>query len=413
MTTDDMGLLRDYATNGSEAAFAALVSRHVNLVYSVAMRQLHDTHLAEEVTQAAFIILARKASSLNPNTILPAWLCRTAHYAAADVLRTQRRRQAREQEAYMQSTLNEPDAGSSPWPEIAPLLDSAMAGLRDKDYGVIVLRYFERKDLKQVATVLGITENAAQKRVNYALEKLRRIMSKHGVKATTAVIAGMMLSHSVQAAPTALAKSATIAAITKGATASGSTLTITKGALKIMSWTKLKMAIVAGATLMLASAAATGVYVAQKNIVLAGYPPYILLGAHLGVDYFPKSAWTNSGLDTPQDTLKTILWAESRGDIKSGVDAVTPDYQQKVESYSKDETQQQISAEMIAEVAHVNAVRIRKTVLSGSLATLELHFDLDGISGAFFTVQTYTNADGQWKLCGAVIHSGRHVVSIK
>jgi len=161
MTTDDMELVRDYAMHGSEEAFATLVSRHVNLVYSVAVRQLHDTHLAEEVTQAAFIILARKAPSLGPGTILPAWLCRTAHYAAADALRTQRRRQSREQEAYMQSSLNEPEPASSPWPEISPLLDSAMAGLRDKDYSVLVLRFFERKDLKQVGAALGISENAA------------------------------------------------------------------------------------------------------------------------------------------------------------------------------------------------------------------------------------------------------------
>ena len=106
---DDMELVREYARHGSEEVFATLVSRHVNLVYSVAMRQLHDTHLAEEITQATFIILARKAGSLNSNTILPAWLCRTANYAAADALRTQRRRRSREQEAYMQSSLNEPE----------------------------------------------------------------------------------------------------------------------------------------------------------------------------------------------------------------------------------------------------------------------------------------------------------------
>jgi len=246
-----MELLRDYAINGSEEAFAALVSRHVNLVYSVAMRHLHDTHLAEEVTQAAFIILARKASSFSPNAILPAWLCRTAHYAAADALRTQRRRQSREQEAYMQSSLNEPNSGSSPWSEIAPLLDGAMAGLRDKDYSAIVLRFFERKDFKQVAVMLGISENAAQKRVNYALEKLRRFMSKHGVKSTTTVIAGMMLTHSIQAAPGTLAKSATIAAISKGTAASTSTLTLAKGALKVMAWSKTKTTIVGVAIALL------------------------------------------------------------------------------------------------------------------------------------------------------------------
>ena len=100
MTTEDMELVREYARHHSEEAFAVLVSRHVNLVYSVALHQLRDASLAEEVTQAAFIILARKSGSLGPKTILSACLCRTAQYAATNALRTDCRRQCREQEAY-------------------------------------------------------------------------------------------------------------------------------------------------------------------------------------------------------------------------------------------------------------------------------------------------------------------------
>jgi len=132
MTNDDMELVREYARDRSEEAFDTLVSRHVDLVYSVALRQFHDAHLAEEVTQAAFIILARKAGSLGPKTILSAWLCRTAQYAAADALRTQRRRQAREQEMHMESILNQSEPESASWAQIAPLLDAAMSQLGEK-----------------------------------------------------------------------------------------------------------------------------------------------------------------------------------------------------------------------------------------------------------------------------------------
>jgi RNA polymerase sigma factor (sigma-70 family) len=257
MITEDMELVRDYARRGSEEAFASLVSRHVNLVYSVALNQLRDPHLAEEVTQAAFIILARKAGSLGSKTILPAWLCRTAQYAAADALRSQRRRQNREQEAYVQSTLNQTGPGPDPWPDIAPLLNVAMAGLGEKHHSAVVLRYFEGKDWKQVGAELGIDERTAQTRARRAVEKLRRFFVKRRIILASTVIAGAISANAVQAAPAALSKTATALALAKSATASTSTLIIIKGALKLMAWAKAKPTVIMGVGILLLGGAIT------------------------------------------------------------------------------------------------------------------------------------------------------------
>jgi len=254
MMTDDMDLVRAYAVGQSEPAFAELVARHVNLVYSAGLRQTGDPHLAEEITQAVFILLARKAGALGPDTILPSWLHRTAGFVAADAVKARQRRARRELEAVMQSLLNEPSPCTAElWPHIAPLLDRAVAGLKEPDRHAIVLRYFENRSLAEVGRALGTNEDAARMRVNRALEKLRQFFAKRGVNSTTALLAGAMSAHSVQAAPAGLAGAVTALAVTKGAAAGASTLTLIQGALKMMAWTKAKLAIMAGIAVIVAA----------------------------------------------------------------------------------------------------------------------------------------------------------------
>jgi RNA polymerase sigma factor (sigma-70 family) len=213
--TDDSVLLRQYAENHSDEAFAELVMRHLNLVYSVALRHIGNPHNAEEITQAVFVILAKKAAQLRHAKALSSWLFQVTRLTATNFVRSEMRRHRREEEAQMRSILNEP--GSEVWPAIAPWLDEVVAGLREKDRQAIVLRFYEGRNLREVGLALGLSEDAAEKRVNRALEKLRNIFAKRGVSSTTAIIAGTISANSVQAAPVALAKSVTAVAIAKGA----------------------------------------------------------------------------------------------------------------------------------------------------------------------------------------------------
>ena len=303
---DDMALVREFTASQSEQAFETLVSRHVNLVYSAALRQARDPDLAQEITQAVFIILARKAGSLSPKTVLSGWLYRTARFAANDALKIQRRRQLREQEAFMEGVLqNESDAA---WEQLSPLLDEAMARLRDKDRDAIVLRFFENKNLKEVGAALGLEERAAQKRVARGLEKLRGFFAKRGVDSTATGIAETISANSIQAAPVALAKTISAVAIIKGAAAGGSILALVKGALKIMAWTKAKTAIAAVALAVLAAGTTAPIIIHHYRASESVFTSTTELTDTDNTNYQRQTG------TTPVEVARTFLAACSQGD---------------------------------------------------------------------------------------------------
>ncbi|HVY71436.1 MAG TPA: sigma-70 family RNA polymerase sigma factor, partial [Verrucomicrobiae bacterium] len=238
---DDLNLLRAYAKNRSEAAFAELVRRHLDWVYSAAWRQTGDPHLAEDVTQAVFVLLARKAGALANETILGGWLFRTTRFVAARAVRAEIRRQQREQFAV---AMNASDATSDPsdsaWGEISPLLDEAVATLPESDRAAVILRFYERQPMQEVGQRLGISEDAAKKRVSRAVEKLRGMLARRGLASGGVMLATVLATHAVHAAPGPLASSVLKASLAGAATAAVSPALVNQ-ALTAWRWTRLKL----------------------------------------------------------------------------------------------------------------------------------------------------------------------------
>ena len=267
----DNELLGEYVRNKSDQAFALLVARHANLVYSVALRHVANSHEAEDITQVVFLLLAKKAGSLSPKTILSGWLYRTAQLTAANYLRMENRRQRREQEVHMQSLMNEsePDV----WAQIAPVLDVAMVGLGERERQAVVLRFFDGKSLKEVGGALGTSEGAAQKSVERALKRLRHFFTKRGITLSAATLMSVLSINSVQAAPAGFAESIATAVVTKGVAVSGPLMVLMKSTLKIMTWLKIKTAVVASVSAILIAGTATVTVVQiQKIIAISARP---------------------------------------------------------------------------------------------------------------------------------------------
>lgn len=215
-------LLGQFAREGSQDAFTALVKQHLNLVYSAALRQVRAPHLAEEISQTVFIKLARNAPQLASNTLLTAWLYQVTRHAAVDLIRREASRQAREQIAFEMNSLNN---SSTQWGDIEPHLDEAMESLEAADRSALLLRYFENKSLREVGESLGASEDAAQKRVSRAIDRLREHFSKRKISIGAPALAALLSANAIQAAPSGLViviagSAATAVALSTAATTS-------------------------------------------------------------------------------------------------------------------------------------------------------------------------------------------------
>ena len=190
-------LMRDFAERGSHEAFRMLVDRYLPVVYGAAVRRTENAALAEDVTQLVFTDFAVRIPTLRADNRIGAWLHRAATMKARDVMKSEFRRKRREQVA---ANLRELDSlpAADAWREISPAIDEAITGLRHRDREAIILRFHEDKSLQEVGSALGITANAAQKRINRALQKLRAALGHRGITAG-AVLLGSLIAYGTKA----------------------------------------------------------------------------------------------------------------------------------------------------------------------------------------------------------------------
>jgi RNA polymerase sigma factor (sigma-70 family) len=254
----DAQLLREYTRQGSEAAFGEIVARYTDLIYASVLRQAGSADLAEEVAQSVFTDLARKAPALTArlgdNGTIVGWLYRSSRYALSKYRRAEHRRHTRESQA-MQDF--DPASTTPPdWECVRPVLDEALADLNEEDRQAMLLRFFQNQGFEAIGGALGISDDAAQKRVARALEKVRARLVRHGITTTAAMLSAVLSTKAIETAPAGLAARLAGAALAGAAAKTGTTLTI-------MTLTSFKTGIIAT---VIAAALAAGLVVERRSL---------------------------------------------------------------------------------------------------------------------------------------------------
>jgi RNA polymerase sigma factor (sigma-70 family) len=313
----DAQLLAQYARQGSEAGFGEIVARHANLFYSAALRQVRSPEAARDVTQTVFMDLARKSGSLARK--LPAdgsivgWLYRSTRFAALNSIRNDQRRQNTETQVMDNPRLLSPEHDDTlDWDRVRPLLDAAISSLCDKDRDALLLRFFQNQDFRRVGTALGISEDAAQKRVSRALEKLRRLLARQGITTTGVALSAAISAHAVQSAPATLISALTKCAIA-GAAAPVTGLAATKAVAVITS----HKAIAGAVLILLLWATVSAIFEWPPLWHYAGGPLYPCADA-LGHIEACKRGWaleTGQTNGTPVDPVQLERYVRTKGGL--------------------------------------------------------------------------------------------------
>jgi len=296
MSEPDNSLIAEFNARRSETAFAALVRQHINLVFATAMRQVGDAGAAEEITQNVFVALAQAAGKLGSHPTIAGWLHQTALNKSREWLRAELRRRKREQAAVNLETAQA--EGDSVWSPLVPLLDEALLKLREPDRLAVILHFMEGQTFQEVGSTLGVGEDTARKRVHRCLEQLTDFFRRRGFAVQALAAGAPLFALSSHAAPTGLTASATAAGLAAAHSAAAtSTLTLIKGALKLMAWTKAKTVVVAGVAVIL-TASTTSLTV--KHLWHTDNPPSVAaVGFSKPSNQSLEGHWTGSNTAHP------------------------------------------------------------------------------------------------------------------